>query len=82
MSFCKQHCHHKLAELVSCKGARLDEDTLNPKLPDLSQVCLRFTKHNTIHSDKIARGNTEKHLKNRKVFTVGQGCHALVKTWT
>lgn len=85
MSFCKQHRHHELAELVGCKGdyciARLGADTLNPKLPDLSQVSLRFTKSNMIHSDQIARGDTKKLLKNIKVFIVGQGCHAPVKTW-
>lgn len=58
--------------------ARLDVDTLNPKLPDLSQVSLRFTMYDMIHSDKTARENTKKLLKRRKVFFVGQGYGALV----
>lgn len=58
--------------------ARLDIDTLNPKLPDLSQVSLRFTKYNMICSDKTAKENTKKHLKKRKVFFVGQGYGAPV----
>lgn len=82
MSFCKQHRHLKQAELAGCKGgyciARLDAGTLNPKLPDLSQISLKFTMYNMIHSDKIVWGNTKKLLKNRKVFIVGQGCSALL----
>lgn len=60
MSFCKQ-CHHlKQAELVVYKViiciAKLVVDTLNAELPDLSQVSLRFTKYNMIHSDKNNKG--------------------------
>lgn len=75
MSFCKLHHHLKLAELAGCKGdyhiARLDAETLNPKLPDLSQVSLRLAKYEIIHSDKIAKGNAKKFVKNGKVFIVG-----------
>lgn len=79
MSLCKQCLHLKQADakVINCI-ARLDIDTLNPKLSDLSQVSLRFTKYKNIHSDKIARENTIKLLMKRKVFFVGQGCGALV----
>lgn len=73
-SLYKQHHHLKQAELLGCKGdyciARLDDNILNPKLPDFSQVSLRFTKFNMIRSDNIGRGNSKKFLKNRKVFIV------------
>lgn len=84
MSSCKQ-CHPSnrqwSAKVIICI-ARLDVNTLNPKLPDLSQVSLRFTKYNMIHSDKIARENTKQLLKKRIVFFVGQGCGALVQSQT